>query len=427
MSLELILPEIFKNSKNLESRSPEYFEKSKAEKQNAKAYLEQFGLPTKNHEDWLYTQVQKFMAFRPFEHKTDLVQNVPDLLKVKDADHLVFVNGILNHALTEVTSAIKIEENVIEENETFFDSLHALNTYLALRSYQITLPKKLELTKPIVIVHLFDENALNRIVAPKIKILAEDFTKASFLEIFGTSNRDLYQYTVNADLNLELKNNSHIEYVKVNAGAKKATHIAHTKNTIGRDSLLNLFTFDLGVLMSRENIESHLMDNNATSNHFGAILLKKEEHGDVFTKVTHHKAHTYSEQVVKTVLAENAHGVFTGKLAVIKDAQQINASQLNNNLLLSKKAHIDTRPQLEVNADDVKCAHGATIGQLSKDEEFYLESRGLSKAKAKTMLCHGFLFEIVYKIENSLIKEKLNQLIELELKNVDFASAIEGN
>lgn len=427
MSLELILPEIFKNSKNLEARSPEYFQKSKDIKEKAKTYLEQVGLPTKNHEDWLYTQVQKFMAFRPFEHKTDLVQNIPDLLKVDNVDHIVFVNGILNHALTNVSTALTIEENTVDNSEVFFDSLHALNSYLALRSYKITIPKKTELKKPLVLVHLFDENALNRIVTPKISLVAEDFSKASILEIFGTSNRDLYQYTVNADLFLELKNSAHIEYVKVNAGAKKATHIAHTKNLLGRDSVLNLFTFDLGLTMSRENIESHLMDNNATANHYGANLLKKEEHGDVFTKVTHHKAHTYSEQVVKTVLADNSHGVFTGKLAVIKDAQQINASQLNNNLLLSKKSHIDTRPQLEVNADDVKCAHGATIGQLSKDEEFYLESRGLSKAKARTMLCHGFLFEIVYKIENNLIREKLNQLIELELKNVDFASAIEGN
>lgn len=427
MSLELILPEIFKNSKNLETRSPEYFQKSKDIKEKAKAYLEQVGLPTKNHEDWLYTQVQKFMAFRPFEHKTDLVQNVPDLLKVNKADHIVFVNGILNHALTNVSAALIIEENTVDQDETFFDSLHALNSYLALRSYKITIPKKTELKNPLVLVHLFDENALNRIVTPKISLVAEDFSKASILEIFGTSNRDLYQYTVNADLSLELKNSAHIEYVKVNAGAKKATHIAHTKNLLGRDSVLNLFTFDLGLTMSRENIESHLVDNNATANHYGANLLKKEEHGDVFTKVTHHKAHTYSEQVVKTILADNSHGVFTGKLAVIKDAQQINASQLNNNLLLSKKSHIDTRPQLEVNADDVKCAHGATIGQLSKDEEFYLESRGLSKAKARTLLCHGYLFEIVYKIENNLIQEKLNQLIELELKNVDFASAIEGN
>lgn len=425
MSEFLILPEIFKNSKNLEVRSPEFFAQNKERKALAKSFLENVGLPTKKHEDWIYTQIQKFMAFRPFEHKSDVVHKTPSFLEQTEAHQLIFVNGILNHGLSLITDGIIVEENAnLSElrpvNENFYDAFDALNSFLALRSYKITIPKKTELTKPLVIVHLADENALNRIVTPHLTFEGEALSKGSILEVFTSTNRDMFQYTTVGVTEIKLLDGANFEWIKLSHQAKKATHIAETLTTIQKDASLQLFTIDLGTQMSRENIETTLISPGATQNHYGVTLLKKEEHGDVFTKTTHAVHHTFSEQVVKNVLAENSHGAFTGKIAVLKDAQQIHSSQLNNNLLLSKKAHIDTRPQLEVNADDVKCAHGATIGQLSREEEFYLESRGLSKDRARTLLAHGFLFEIIYKIQNEALKAIVNNLVEMELKNVDF-------
>lgn len=425
MSEVLILPEIFKNSRNLASRSPDFFAQNSDRKTLAKSFLDNIGLPTKKNEDWIYTQIQKFMAFRPFEHKTDVVHQIPNYLGTPDIHQLVFVNGILNHALSNLSDGIIVEENanltaLRNSTENFYDAFDALNAFLALRSYQITIPKKVELTKPLAIIHLFDENALNRIVAPHLTFVGETQSKGSVFEIFTSTNREMFQYTTVGVTEIELRDGANFEWIKLSQQAKKATHIAETLTIIKKDANLQLFTIDLGTQMSRENIETTLLSPGATQNHFGAVLLKKEEHGDVFTKTTHAVHHTYSEQVVKNVLAENSHGAFTGKISVLKDAQQISSSQLNNNLLLSKKAHIDTRPQLEVNADDVKCAHGATIGQLSKEEEFYLESRGLSKERARTLLAHGFLFEIIYKIQNDKLKNIVNNLVESELRNVDF-------
>lgn len=432
MSDTLILPEILKNFKNLEVRSPEFFAQNTQRKALAKTYLENIGLPTKKNEDWIYTNIQKFMAFRPFEHKSDVVHKLPSYLEKTDAHLLIFVNGILNHALSSYDSAISVEENAELSSlrncdEQFYDSFDALNSLFALRSFKITVAKNVELTRPVIIVHLFDENALNRIVAPHLSFEGSALSKGSVLEIFTSTNREMFQYTTVGVTEINLLDGSNFEWIKISHQAKKATHIAATLSTIQKDATLQLFTVDLGSLVSRENIDSTLLSAGATQNHYGITLLKKEEHGDVFTKTTHATHHTYSEQIVKNVLAENSHGAFTGKISVLKDAQQISSSQLNNNLLLSKKAHIDTRPQLEVAADDVKCAHGATIGQLSSDEEFYLESRGLSKERARTLLAHGFLFENIYKIQDEQIKKIANILVDQELQNIDFKTLNEKN
>jgi Fe-S cluster assembly protein SufD len=139
--------------------------------------------------------------------------------------------------------------------------------------------------------------------------------------------------------------------------------------------------------------------------------LKKSEHSDVFSTITHFAPHTTSEQLFKGILNGESHGVFTGKIIIKKDAQKSASSQLNKNLLLSKIAHIDTRPQLLVHADDVKCSHGATVGQLSEEEEFYLESRGIPKEHAKRMLCQGFGMDVVLKIEDQKIRNLAESML----------------
>jgi Fe-S cluster assembly protein SufD len=153
----------------------------------------------------------------------------------------------------------------------------------------------------------------------------------------------------------------------------------------------------------------------------GLYALNKLEHSDIFSVIHHNAPHTNSDQLFKGILADESHGAFTGKIIIAKDAQLVNSNQLNKNLMLSRKAHISTRPQLLVAADDVKCAHGATIGQLSPDEEFYLESRGINKDKAKKMLCHGFAMDVLFLIENLKI-----QAVAAQLLNESFEKAIDS-
>src|SRR5690606_18005114 len=137
----------------------------------------------------------------------------------------------------------------------------------------------------------------------------------------------------------------------------------------------------------------------AHTNVHGLFALRGEQHADQHVSLNHLGAHTTSDQLFKMVLDDEAHGVFTGRLEIAPNAQKVDAAQLNKNLILSKKAHVDTRPQLMVHADDVKCAHGATVGQLSPDEVFYLQSRGLSQARAQKILCHAFASDALMQIE----------------------------
>ncbi|MBP9682745.1 MAG: SufD family Fe-S cluster assembly protein, partial [Bacteriovorax sp.] len=176
--------------------------------------------------------------------------------------------------------------------------------------------------------------------------------------------------------------------------------------------------------LARHNINLELREATAEGAVHGLFTLKKNEHTDIFSTITHFADHTYSDQLFKGILAGESHGVFTGKIIIKQDAQQSTSSQLNKNLILSKKARIDTRPQLLVHADDVKCSHGATIGQLSGDEEFYLQSRGIPKEHARRMLCFGFATDALQKIENEQIKQFAEKLVT---KNFDQTALNEMN
>jgi Fe-S cluster assembly protein SufD len=189
--------------------------------------------------------------------------------------------------------------------------------------------------------------------------------------------------------------------VKIQSEADNAVHIGLTQADLYRDSNFKSMTLDYGLLTARHNIKIGLRDEGASTDTHGLFVLSKSEHSDIFSIITHYSKNTTSNQLFKSILSGESHGVFTGKIIIKKDAQKSASSQLNKNLILSSKAHIDTCPQLLVHADDVKCSHGATIGQLSNDEEFYLESRGISKEHAKRMLCLGFAMDIILKNRNN--------------------------
>ncbi|MBY0416085.1 MAG: Fe-S cluster assembly protein SufD [Bdellovibrionales bacterium] len=265
---------------------------------------------------------------------------------------------------------------------------------------------------PITIVHLVDEAAINKIISPRITIVAESFSKVSIAEIFTSTQNLLFQYTTNSSTNIDLKENAFVEHVKIQTEALQSTHIGLTKAIVAKSAQFKSMTLDFGIMTSRHNIDIEVNGEGADAHVNGLYTLSKSTHADIFSNINHNAAHTTSDQLFKGILAGESHGAFTGKISIAKDAQLVNSNQLNKNLMLSKKAHIDTRPQLLVAADDVKCAHGATIGQLSPDEEFYLESRGIKKDMAKRMLCHGFAADVLFKIDNKSIQARAMDLLK---------------
>ncbi len=373
------------------------------------------GLPTKKLEDWKYTNIAKSLSPRFFSNLNTEARNVAEASLIIDPRAvIIFNNGIFNKFQSTLPEGIVLDQQVFASD--FHDSFDALNFGVSLSPLFIKITKKTVIDFPITIIHQVDENAVNKISSPRINIKAESFSKTSFVEIFTSTQNSLFQYTTNSSTNLTILENAHLEHVKVNLEAAPSTHIGLTKASLFKDSQFKSMTIDLGNLTSRHNLEVTLNASGGNTEVNGLFSIANSEHADVFSTINHLAPHTESSQLFKGIMGGESHGVFTGKIVIAKDAQQVNSHQLNKNLMLSKKAHIDTRPQLLVAADDVKCAHGATIGQLSKEEEFYLESRGINKEKAKKMLCLGFALDVLLKIENPKI---LKLATDLTMKNFE--------
>lgn len=408
---DLIFNEIKKNSEQFLLKdfafSPSYNQKRK----EALSYFTEHGIPDKKNEDWLYTSPSKHLSFKYSERSADF--NTVDTYNFEDK--IVFVNGRYCDQLSNIPNGIEIHSPKLISN--FKDSFDALNFLASQDAKTFVLKSKINLSKPILLLHLVDEHGINKINSDRINLVLEPFSSAEIIEVFKSHGTTDHQYTRNSNLTIELKENSNLNYTRLILEESNALHIGLVDANIDRSASFNHFLIDLNRKMSRNNLEVNLLAENASCNVYGAYYTKNDEHSDSTTKINHVVSNTFSEQLYKGILANDSSAAFTGKVHVAKDAIGVNSNQLNKNLLLSKKAHINTRPQLLVNADDVKCSHGATVGELSFDEEFYLISRGIEKSKAQKILAFGFIGEIIHKIQNEKIKSfVLKKLDEVGLK-----------
>lgn len=410
-----VLDSIVKNSKALLSKATDLSPSYQSAMKSAQESFVASGIPTKKNEDWLYTNIGPHLSPRFYEQKESIVHDVPSTVLDKRG-MIIFNNGTFNKFQSILPEGIELD--AVSPEEKFFDSFDALNFGTSLSPLSLKIKKNAVVDFPVTIIHLVDDVGVNKIVSPRVKITAEENSSVRFMEIFESTNRDLFQYTTNAVTKFILKPNAVIEHVKVQREALNATHIGLTNAEVDRSAKFKSVTVDIGLLVARHNINVNLNAPGAESTVHGLFSLKKTEHTDVFSNIHHNADHTYSDQLFKGILSGDSHGAFTGKIVIVKDAQQSASAQLNKNLLLSKKAHIDTRPQLLVHADDVKCAHGATVGQLSKDEEFYLQSRGIPKERARKMLCFGFATDALNKIEDETIR---SAAIKIVMDNLDQA------
>jgi Fe-S cluster assembly protein SufD len=425
----LITSELIKNSKLMIKRAYEnkicpFSASYKELKMKALTSFETQGLPSKSDEDWKYTSIAKNLSPHFYEQKESLIQeSAHDVPKevIDTRGMMIFNNGIFNKFLSVLPEGIEMDS--LEIKDSFYDSFDSLNFGVALSPQTFKIKKNTVIDFPISIIHLVDEAAVNKIVSPRVTINASEFSRVSFCEIFVSTEANILQYTTNAVTHFNLSNSASIEHVVIQMEAKNAVHIGLIEAEVNENATFTSMILDFGLLTARHNLLVNLREKGAQTSAHGLFSLKLKEHTDIFSTIIHHAPHTTSEQLFKGLLSGDSHGIFTGKIIVKKDAQKSSSSQLNKNLLLSKKAHIDTRPQLLVHADDVKCSHGATIGQLSKDEEFYLESRGISIAKARLMLCLGFATDVVNLIMNPAIKKRANEWLTLNLEHLTISEA----
>jgi len=235
-------------------------------------------------------------------------------------------------------------------------------------------------------------------------VFIEEFISLDSIENFSTSVTEIIQ-----------EENSEIEYLIIQ-NDKNNFHFNSINISQKQNSISNCFTFSYSGALVRNNLNIKLKEKNCYSNMYGFYALRKKSHVDNHTTVDHIDENSISNEHYKGIMDNNSNGVFNGKIFVRKKAQKTNAFQSNNNIILSDEAKINTKPQLEIWADDVKCSHGCTVGQLDKEAMFYLQSRGISKKKAIAMLLGAFSEEIIEKIENKFAKQKIKKITYKKLE-----------
>ena len=391
--------------------------------------FEQLGFPSVRDEEWKYTNLAT-LAKESFEPVTSADQL--DVVNVNrfafpeaDGAHLVVVNGFLREELslgdviaTDLFSAVddarynKIIRKYLARNAGYHNSgLTALNTAFIQSRVFVYIPKNVKLEKPLQIT--FIGGTVNSASFPRVLVVAEENSSATLIENFVAGEES--RYFTNAVAEIVLKDGAHLEHYRLQRESKEAFHVSTTSAELGRASRYDTTSINLGAQLSRHDVSVVMDHEGAETSVDGLYMVDEQQHTDTHSVIDHKQPHCNSHQLYKGILDGNARAVFNGKIFVREGAQKTDAMQTNKNLLLSEKARVDTKPQLEIYADDVKCAHGAAIGQIDPEELFYLETRGIGPELGRSLLTYGFAEEVIAKIKLESIRTELDQIVLKQL------------
>jgi Fe-S cluster assembly protein SufD len=297
--------------------------------------------------------------------------------------------------------------------QTHQDPMVALNTAFAKDGYFLFVPKNTEVETPIQIINQLNHSS-DTLVTQRNLVIVEEGAKVQLLVCDHTIN--LNRYLSNSVTEIFAGNNAEVEFYTLQNQHNSASNLSSVFVEQQRDSRVTTHTATLHGGLIRNNLKFILNGENAEANMFGMAFMDKNQHVDNFTQVIHAQPHCLSNQVYKNVLDEKSTGAFSGRIHVVRDAQKTNAFQRNNNLLLTDTATMQTKPQLIIDADDVKCSHGATVGQIDEEALFYLRSRGLEESKARLMMMNAFAHEVVQEIKIEALRDRIDHLVDKRLQ-----------
>lgn len=401
--------------------------------------FEEKGFPTKKDEAWKYTSLNKLVKtdFSVFP-KQDNTPEYNDIKKyfIHDIESykLVFVDGKYSSNLSKTThdgmdvclmsAALRkpkyrlVIDNYFN-NTAAKDSLTSLNTAFSNEGAYIHIPKNKIVEKPIQIVYFStgDESAIMH--NPRNLIVVGENSHLQVIERHQSLSDN--PVLTNSVTEVFAKKRAIVDYYKIQNDNRNASLIDNTFINQVRESHCSVHTFSLGGKLTRNNLNFYQNGERINSVLKGITIIEDKQHVDHSTLVHHLEPNCESHQDYKGVFGENSTGVFNGKVIVNKEAQKTNAFQANNNILLSDKASINTKPQLEIFADDVKCSHGCTIGELDDKALFYLRSRGIPEKEARALLTYAFANNVLESVKIPKLKERITNLIAEKLKvNIGF-------
>ena len=371
-------------------------------------------VPTTRDEEWRFTDLTPLIKL-PFQPMTAAATvsaaDIAEYAVAEAAVRLVFVDGIYAPALSQrgplpagitvelLADGLKNHDALIEPHLTRLvnaenDLFAALNTAFLHHGVFIHAAKNTALKQPIHL--LFVATRKGVAVYPRVLIVAETGSECSAIEDYVALGDEAY--LTNAVTEVVVAPNASVRHIKLQRESDQAFHIGSCAVTLAKDARYLAHAVTFGARLSRNNLTVTQQGEGAHAQIDGIALIGGRQLADTHTLMDHTQPHGTCEQSHKTIVAGAGHAVFNGKVFVRQGAQQTDSSQQSRNLLLSDQAHVDTKPQLEIFADDVKCAHGATVGQLDADHLFYLKSRGLPEAQARNLLTYAFGAEIIDRI-----------------------------
>jgi Fe-S cluster assembly protein SufD len=387
------------------------------------------GFPTTRDEDWHYTSVAAIAesSFGTVKAAAGTVTLEALAPYVVDASfhRLVFVNGSFAKELSsfsglpvEVTistlrDALTADAGFVEEQLGSLANIEqnafaALNTAFVTDGVVVRVPNDCVIDAPLHILWVSDRAAQRTVTYPRVLVTAGRHARCAVIESFVGLGGS--QYLTNAVTEVRLDDGAYVEHYKVQREAEDAFHVATVQADQGRDSVFHQFSYATGARLSRSNIYTTLGAPGAEGRLNGLYMLTGDQHCDHQTYVHHAAENTASRELYKGILDDRSRGVFNGKVLVDPIAQKTDGKQSNHALLLSETAKIDSKPQLEIFADDVKCTHGATVGRLDDLLLFYLKSRGVGREMARALLTYAFAAESLETIEVDALKDALEAL-----------------
>ncbi len=415
--------------KSLKSANQPEWLKSLREK--AFQFFTENGFPTVQNEEWKYTNVAP-IARENFEIRVQREAtgdiNINAFNYEADESELTFVNGIFNEELSSIEAlascvvATSLEEAV--KNEKFatvikekfarvagYDSngFTALNTAFVSHGAFIFIPQDTKIETPVHLIFSSNESENPTVSFPRIFIFAERGSEATIIENYTRFGEA--KYFTNSVVEIVLADEAKIKHFRVQRESHEAFHVGTTGVEIHRGSVYDATNITLGARLSRHDINVKFNSEGGEAFVDGLYMVGGDQHADTHSVIDHRLPNCVSHQTYKGIVDGKARAVFNGKVFVRENASGTDANQSNKNLLLSNDARVDTKPQLEIFNDDVKCAHGATVGQLEEEELFYLLSRGLNKSLARNLLTYGFAEEVISKIKVESIKKQLDEAV----------------
>ncbi|MDL4913936.1 MAG: Fe-S cluster assembly protein SufD [Enterobacterales bacterium endosymbiont of Blomia tropicalis] len=380
--------------------------------------LMRVGLPTRKHENWKYTPLESLLSqqFVLPQAQTLSAEQVDALALPLDAVRLVFVDGRFQPALSASdTELFEIQHSLATERrplpapvqpEVF---LH-LTESLAEEVTMIRLARGKAAARPLYLLHIISgqQDGMNT-VHHRHHLQLEQSAEAEVIEHYVTLNAT--SHFTGARFTFDVADNARLTHTKLAFEDSQSYHFAHNDIVIGRDAEVSSTSFLLGAGLTRHNTSTQLNGENTQLAINSLVLPVKQEVADTRTYLEHNKGYCISRQMHKTIVRDKGRAVFNGHIKVAQHALKTDGQMTNNNLLLGRLAEVDTKPQLEIYADDVKCSHGATVGRIDDEQMFYLRSRGIEQDAAQSMIIHAFAAELTEALDNKVLRQEVLQRI----------------